>query len=135
VPDAVFPSERQAVHVRAADDDSVSPQGQRPEDVGPRADARAEQHGKLAADGIRDLRQDADCPGDAGTAPPALIRDNYTVEAAADRHPRVRHVLDAAEDDRPVPGLANRRERLPVLPGLRGRKHEVGAPGCLRAGE
>ena len=72
VPDARLPSERQAVHVRAADEDGLGPQGQRPVDVGPRADARAEQDGDLAADRVRDPRQDVDRPNRAGTAAAAL---------------------------------------------------------------
>ena len=70
VPDARLPSERQAVHVRAADEDGVGPQRQRPVDVGPRADARAEQDGDLAADRVRDPRQDVDRPGRAGPRRP-----------------------------------------------------------------
>src|SRR5688572_9925354 len=52
VPDARLTSERQAVQVRATDEDGLGPQGQRPVDVGPSTDARAEQDGDLAADRI-----------------------------------------------------------------------------------
>ena len=123
------------MHVRAADDNSVGPQGQRPVDVGARAGARAEQDGDLATDRVRDPRQRVDRPRDPGTTAPALVRDHDAVEPPADRHPRVPHVLDAAEHDRPVPGLADRRERRPALPGLWGREQEVGAPRCPRASE
>ena len=41
--------------------------------------------------------------------------------------------LDAAEDDRPVPGLADRRERRPALPGLRGRRARGGCTPRSRA--
>ncbi len=60
VPDARLPSERQAVHVRAADEDGVGPQGQRPVGVGPRADAGAEQDGDLAAETDRTCGAAAD---------------------------------------------------------------------------
>ena len=81
------PLERQAVHVGAADDHGVGPQGQRPVDVGARADARAEQDWDLATDRVRDPRQDVDRPGWAVTAAPALVRHDDAVEATADRHP------------------------------------------------
>ena len=112
--------ERETMHVRAADEDGIGPQGQSAEDVGTREGTRAEQHGDLAANRVRDLRQCVDRPGDTGTSASALVGDDDAVEATADRHPRILHVLDAAEDDRPVPGLADRCEWRPALSGLWG---------------
>ena len=73
-----LPLRAQAVHVRAADDDSVGPQGQRPKRRSPWApgpNSTASLPPTTSA-----IAADVDRPTDTGTAAPALIRDDDAVE-------------------------------------------------------
>lgn len=87
------------VHPWATDEDGVSTEGNSLEDVGTSADARVEEDGHAALDGLDDLGEDVERGGLTVDLAPTVVGDDDTVAAVLESLEGVVSGQDTLQDD------------------------------------
>ncbi len=124
--DAHLPAGGEAVGVGAADEDGPGAEAERLDDVAAAADAAVDEDFGAVADRVEHLRQHAQRRGDAVQLPAAMVGDDDAVGSGVERLARVVRGVDALDEHRPVPGVADPAEVGPRHHRLLERGADVG---------
>ena len=125
IPGAQLPTDRETVDPRPPDQDALSPETQRLDDIDAGADPAVKQHGDVRSHRLRDLRQHLQTVNRPVQLPAPVVAHHDARDPGGHGHARVVDVLDPLEHDRAVPVPLQQRQ---LVPGVRRAGEDVGFP-------